>query len=239
MAASSTCKQCVKRIIQDLRHLDSKSLEENNIYYYHDEENIMKGYAMIIGPEDTPYYHGFYFFSFEFTENYPFKPPKVTFMTYDGVTRFHPNLYINGKVCLSILNTWKGDAWTSCQSLETILMNLTMLFDSKPLLNEPGVNIRHPEVIPYNSLIAYQNINHSLMKYLDVENIPFYFKVFHDIIIDKIKNNHTKIIDNFEKSKDYSKPLRKVTIGIYGMAQYIDFIHLEKELKKKLNSFKK
>ena len=38
----------IKRIIQDLKSLDTKSLEQNNIYYFHDEENIFRGYAMII-----------------------------------------------------------------------------------------------------------------------------------------------------------------------------------------------
>ena len=46
-------KDCIKRILKDLSNLDSKLLEENNIFYCHDEENILKGYAMIIGPEDS------------------------------------------------------------------------------------------------------------------------------------------------------------------------------------------
>ena len=33
---------------------------------------------------------------------------KLTYLTNDGNTRFHPNLYRNGKVCLSVLNTWRG-----------------------------------------------------------------------------------------------------------------------------------
>ena len=42
---------------------------------------------------------------------YPFKPPKVTYKTNDGFTRFNPNLYKNGKVCISLLNTWQGEQW--------------------------------------------------------------------------------------------------------------------------------
>ena len=39
-------------------------LTNHGIYYIHDETNIMKGYAMIIGPKKTIYQDGFFFFSF-------------------------------------------------------------------------------------------------------------------------------------------------------------------------------
>jgi ubiquitin-protein ligase len=43
---------------------------------------------------------------------YPHVPPKVTFRTTaDGRLRFNPNLYTDGKVCLSLLGTWSGDPW--------------------------------------------------------------------------------------------------------------------------------
>ena len=74
-------------------------------------------------------------------------------MTNDGTTRFHPNLYRNGKVCISILNTWKGEQWTSCQTIKSVLLMLVTLFHNKPLLNEPGFTERHRSFIPYNNII--------------------------------------------------------------------------------------
>ena len=68
-------------------------------------------------------------------------------MTCDGATRFHPNLYRNGKVCLSILNTWKGEQWTSCQTIRSILLTLITLFHNKPLLNEPGFTEKSSDFI--------------------------------------------------------------------------------------------
>ena len=96
------------RLLKDVISIIKEPLTENGIYYVHDEGNMLKGYAMIIGPEDTPYHHGFYLFEFDYPSDYPFSPPKVTYHTNDGKTRFNPNLYRNGKVCVSILNTWKG-----------------------------------------------------------------------------------------------------------------------------------
>mmetsp|Transcript_10330 Transcript_10330/g.30927 ORF Transcript_10330/g.30927 Transcript_10330/m.30927 type:complete len:103 (-) Transcript_10330:836-1144(-) len=45
-------------------------------------------------------------------DDYPQSPPRVRNMTTGaGRVRFNPNLYANGKVCLSILGTWKGPGW--------------------------------------------------------------------------------------------------------------------------------
>ena len=106
---------CFKRIILDITDLNKSPID--NIYYFPDEDNIMNGHALIIGPENTPYRYGNYLFHFKFTEEYPFSPPKVNYLSNDGITRFNPNLYRNGKVCLSILNTWQGEKWSACQTI--------------------------------------------------------------------------------------------------------------------------
>lgn len=51
----------------------------------------------------------------------------------------HPNMYKNRKVCVSILNTWRGEQWSGCQTIKSVLLTLMSLLDSKPLLNEPGI----------------------------------------------------------------------------------------------------
>ena len=124
-----------RRLIKDIKEVLKNPLYDQGIYYTHDEENMLKGYALIIGPGESLYEDGFYFFEFLFPKDYPFRPPKVIFHTRDGVTRFNPNLYRNGKTCLSILNTWKGESWTSCQSIRTVLLTLVTLFHNSPLLN--------------------------------------------------------------------------------------------------------
>ena len=96
-----------------------------------DTENMLKGYAMIIGPAYGLYANGIYFFLFHFPTDYPFTPPTVEYCTNDGTTRFNPNLYRQGKVCLSILNTWPGDSWTSCQSIRSVLLQLLLLFKTR------------------------------------------------------------------------------------------------------------
>lgn len=61
-------------------------------------------HVLITGPFDTPYEGGFFHFQLRFPPNYPLASPRMRFMTTGGGTvRFNPNLYHNGKVCLSIL----------------------------------------------------------------------------------------------------------------------------------------
>ena len=78
--------------------------------------------------------------------------------------RFNPNLYRNGKVCISILNTWSGPQWSSCQSISSVLLTLITLFHNKPLLNEPGIKETHHSFKPYNKIITYRNVEHSIIK---------------------------------------------------------------------------
>lgn len=54
---------------------------------------------MILGPSDSPYSSGVYQLTIHFPQDYPFKPPKVTFVT----KIYHPNINSNGAICLDIL----------------------------------------------------------------------------------------------------------------------------------------
>jgi ubiquitin-protein ligase len=64
-------KESISRLIRDVRDIKNNHLNENNIYYEHDNEDMLKGYALIVGPKDTPYFGGYYFFEFIFPNNYP------------------------------------------------------------------------------------------------------------------------------------------------------------------------
>ena len=114
----------VKRLIFDIKDITNNSLSKDGIYYKHDESNMLLGYALIIGPNNTPYEYGNFLFKFKFPHDYPYSPPTVIYCTNDGTTRFHPNLYKNGKLCLSILNTWHGPGWTPSNTIRSVLMTI-------------------------------------------------------------------------------------------------------------------
>ena len=117
-------KDTITRLIKDVKEIIMNPLTSHGIYYHHNEADILKGEVLIIGPKDTPYENGFYLFEISYPVNYPYSPPVVKYFTNDGITRFNPNLYKCGKVCLSILNTWRGDQWSSCQTISSVLLAL-------------------------------------------------------------------------------------------------------------------
>ena len=241
----------IRRIASDVKYIidNSNILKNENIYYKHDEENILKGYAMIIGSEDTPYYCGFYFFEFNFPENYPFEPPKVTYLTNDGKTRFNPNFYINGKVCLSVLNTWSGDNWTSCQTINSILLILASRFNKNPLLNEPGITKNNVNIKEYNSLLSYKNIEFAILEQYNIikkiENNSDYFKnsnskinsyynviyLFKDIFIEIFKNNY-EIIKNSCATLNKNLKKSNINVSTYNLKFQLDYYKLIDDLNK-------
>jgi ubiquitin-protein ligase len=221
--------ETVKRLLKDVRQLIRHPLTDNGIYYSHDDSDMTKGYAMIVGPSDTPYFGGYYFFKFDYPCDYPFAPPKVTYMTNDGSTRFNPNLYKCGKVCVSILNTWSGDKWSSCQTINSILLTLCSLLNDAPLENEPGQGKSSRDFIPYQKSIEFKNIDFAICELILKQRIPEPFQMFYPFIKEHFINNYDKLL-TFIQSKTGEKSTQQVSI--YSMTTIIDYSSLENKLIK-------
>lgn len=164
-------KTTVMRILHDVKDIIKHPLVSHGIYYEHDDRNILQGQALIIGHSGTPYAHGFYLFTFDFPIDYPHSPPKVTFHTTDGYMRMNPNLYSNGKVCLSVLNTWSGEQWSGCQTISSVLLALCTILTANPLLNEPGLTEDHVCCEPYRDLVRYKNLEIAIHRMLTHDTI--------------------------------------------------------------------
>lgn len=221
--------ETVKRLLKDVKQIIKHPLTDNGIYYSHDETDITKGYAMIVGSSDTPYFGGYYFFMFNFPFDYPFSPPNVTYMTNDGFTRFNPNLYKCGKVCVSILNTWAGDKWSSCQTINSILLTLCSLLNNAPLENEPGQTKHSQDFIPYQKSIEYKNIDFSICDLINTNKnkIPQPFEIFYPFMKQHFLYNYDKLLTYVQsKNKEASNEI----VTIYKMCTYIDYTNLEQKL---------
>uniref|UniRef100_A0A8C2NZT4 UBC core domain-containing protein n=1 Tax=Capra hircus TaxID=9925 RepID=A0A8C2NZT4_CAPHI len=91
------------------------------------------------GPEDTCFEFGVFPAILSFPLDYPLSPPKMRFTC----EMFHPNIYPDGRVCISILHAPGDDPmgyessaerWSPVQSVEKILLSVvSMLADLRPL----------------------------------------------------------------------------------------------------------
>ncbi|KAF2022336.1 UBC-like protein, partial [Aaosphaeria arxii CBS 175.79] len=94
---------------------------------------------LIVGPVDTPYENGLFEFDLFCPANYPHAPPQCLFKgTKGGEYGINPNIYPNGKVCLSLLNTFPGEPWRPAVStiLQVLVSIQAMILCEDPLSNE-------------------------------------------------------------------------------------------------------
>lgn len=227
-------KDTIHRLLKDVKQIIKNPLTDNGIYYIHDDTDMLKGYALIIGPENTPYFGGNYLFEISYPYDYPHSPPKVKYCTNGNKIRFNPNLYVCGKVCVSLLNTWSGEQWTSCQTISTILLTLCTLLCENPLLNEPGVNIHHTDIKNYNEIIEFSNLDIAICDIIQKKQGVFmpFFNYFYPFIKENFYKNINKLLEFAEKKlNDYRTPLELKT-GFYSLNVLIDYNKIINKLKK-------
>lgn len=128
-----------KKVQQDWGILQNNLPEEIFVRVYEDRMDLLR--AVIVGPFGTPYQDGLFFFDFHLPPEYPDVPPSAYY--HSGGWRINPNLYEEGKVCLSLLNTWTGrgnEVWDpKSSSILQVLVSLQgLVLNSKPYFNEAG-----------------------------------------------------------------------------------------------------
>jgi ubiquitin-protein ligase len=227
-------KETITRLLNDVKQIIKNPLTENGIYYIHDDTDILKGYALINGPSDTPYFGGNYFFEFKYPYDYPHSPPKVTYCTNGNGVRFNPNLYKCGKVCISLLNTWSGEQWTSCQTISTVLLTLCTLLCKDPLLNEPGVTRHHTEFNKYTKIIEFSNIDIAVCDIMSkkADIIHPFFEMFYHIVEENFQKNYIELVKFIDNKIDENKnnETRVINGGFYNMNINADYVKLKEKI---------
>jgi ubiquitin-conjugating enzyme E2 G1 len=104
-----------------------------------DDNDLFKWSVIFEGPEDTLYEGGYFKAEMKFPEDYPNNPPEMKFVS----KMWHPNIYPDGKVCISILHPPGTDAmnaqekaeerWRPILGVEAILMSVISM------LNDPNI----------------------------------------------------------------------------------------------------
>lgn len=139
----------LRRINKEHRIL-STSLPAKAIYVRTYESRLDLMRCLIVGPADTPYEHCPFVVDFDL-KNFPAEPPNAHFHSWTGgLGRINPNLYEEGKICLSLLNTWpgqtEGESWSEKASILQVLVSLMgLVLVDRPFYNEAGFEGYHEE----------------------------------------------------------------------------------------------
>jgi len=119
----------VKRILKEWKELQTNPLANCSAGPFL-ESDIFNWKAVLVGPEGTPYHDGKFELKITFPNTYPFKPPKIQFVT----KIFHPNINSGGAICLDILK----EQWSPVLTIGKVLLSISSLL-SDPNPNDPLV----------------------------------------------------------------------------------------------------
>lgn len=118
----------VTRILKEIQEINEgdEHLKDQILLQAIDDADIRKLRGFIRGPPDTPYESGIFNLSITLPDEYPFKPPMVTFLT----KIYHPNIKTaGGYICLDVL----AQAWSPTMTLKSMLLSLQLLLqDPRP-----------------------------------------------------------------------------------------------------------
>lgn len=136
---SNAASGVYSKIMQEWKILEKNLPDSIFVRVYERRIDLLR--AVIVGAAGTPYHDGLFAFDLAFPPDYPAHPPQVHYRSFG--LRLNPNLYANGRVCLSLLNTWVGrkkEKWDPSQStvLQVLVSLQGLVLNEKPYFNEPG-----------------------------------------------------------------------------------------------------
>lgn len=136
--ASAASSRATRALMHEYQGLQKEPLEGFRVRLIH-ESDLFNWEVAIFGPPGTPYEGGYFKANMKFPKDYPFSPPSLRFIS----KMYHPNIYDNGDLCISILHPPSADPysdelacerWNPTQNVRTILISVISL------LNEPNIS---------------------------------------------------------------------------------------------------
>ncbi|KAK1347193.1 ubiquitin-conjugating enzyme [Hamiltosporidium magnivora] len=131
MDKTSADNAAKKRIMKEMQALskeksDPKNMAKDTTFRCFEIQpsgngNFFEWDAKLIPPEGSFYHGGIFNLRITFPADYPFKPPKIIFLT----KIYHPNINSNGVICLDILN----DSWSPALTIQKVIISLISWLD--------------------------------------------------------------------------------------------------------------
>ncbi|KAJ9600174.1 hypothetical protein L9F63_009508, partial [Diploptera punctata] len=166
---------------------------------------LMKYEVLITGPAETPYANGCFEFDVYFPPDYPNSPMLINLETTGHHTiRFNPNLYNDGKVCLSVLNTWHGrpeEKWNAQTSsfLQVLVSIQSLILVPEPYFNEPGYERSRGTPAGNQSSREYNsNICQATVKWAMLEQVRNPCPCFREVIHTHFWMKRQEIVNQIE-----------------------------------------
>jgi ubiquitin-protein ligase len=133
----------------------------DNVEFHVNEADLLNWKFTILGPSESPYEGGIYEGTIKFPATYPTHPPVVQFTS----KLFHPNVYNDGKLCISILhegNDLTGyeheiERWRPVQNIRSIFLSIiSLLNDPNP---DSAANIDAAKMLRDDKKAYYKKIS--------------------------------------------------------------------------------
>lgn len=139
----------MKRVQKEHKILRSANALPSRVYVRTWESRLDLIRVLFVGSAATPYADAPFVVDFYLPSSFPTDPPRAHFHSWPagnglgGVGRVNPNLYEDGKICLSLLGTWegnKGEGWNASRStlLQVVVSILGLVLVREPYFNEAG-----------------------------------------------------------------------------------------------------
>ncbi|XP_042041974.1 probable ubiquitin-conjugating enzyme E2 23 [Salvia splendens] len=192
---NNSARKWLKKVQQDWDILQNNLPEGIYVRVYEDRMDLLR--AVIVGAYGTPYQDGLFFFDFHLPPEYPDVPPSAYY--HSGGWRINPNLYEEGKVCLSLLNTWTGrgnEVWDpSTSSILQVLVSLQgLVLNAKPYFNEAGYDKQVGTAEGEKNSLSYNEntflLNCKMMMYL-MRRPP---KDFEELVVEHFRKRGSYIL---------------------------------------------
>ncbi|KAG9511260.1 NEDD8-conjugating enzyme Ubc12, partial [Fragariocoptes setiger] len=137
------------RVTKDLAEM---SLPRTCKLEFPDQDDLLN-FRLIVLPDEGYYRGGVFRFSFKILPTYPHEPPKVKCET----LVYHPNIDLEGNVCLNILR----EDWKPVLTINSIVYGILYLF-CEPNPEDP-LNKEAAEVLQNNRKLFEQNVKRAMM----------------------------------------------------------------------------
>eukprot|EP01084_Bolivina_argentea_P187677 323217_1 len=152
----------LRRITKELDHFERTQRSQNVYELIHvepigDDLYHFSGYILVTN--NCPFMNGKYLLDIKYPQNYPFKPPKIKFIT----KMYHPNISKDGMIDLSILK----HNWSPSLSITQTLLTISALLN-EPIIRKYDWRFANKECIKLyteNRLLYESKTNEYAVKY--------------------------------------------------------------------------